>query len=288
MHKTIQSIIKSSSKILKLNGVQRARHESIIIVKNVLSKSYVDILTNGDREITLSQTKHIFSKVKQRTEGKPLSKIFGCKEFYSRNFFTSKHTLDPRPETELIVDVAKSFIQHSKKKNIKLLDLGTGSGCIIITLYLELYYLTKNLNFYGSDISKKALDVAKTNLKKFNLINKIRLIESNWFEKVNEKFDIIISNPPYIKKKEIRLLSKDILFDPIKSLDGGISGLKSYKKIASLTNLFLKKNGLVILEIGKDQLKSVEKIFFEKGFYRILKEKDLQCIDRIVVFKYKD
>ena len=137
------------------------------------------------------------------------------------------------------------------------------------------------------DISKKALLVAKKNLIKFNLIKKINLIQSNWFERLDNKFDLIISNPPYIKKNDLAKLSKEVLYDPLISLEGGGTGLRSYFKIAKEVNKYLKKDGFVILEIGIGQLKQVDNIFLNQGFRRILKEKDLQGIDRVVVYQYK-
>ena len=286
MKPTIESLIKQSSKLLKVYGFERPRHESIIIFKDILKKSYVDILSNSDLRISITKTNKILENLFKRLKGKPLSKISGVKEFYSRQFITSEDTLDPRPDTELIVDVVKNLSKDFTKNSINILDIGTGSGCIIITIILEL--MTKlNTRATALDISKKALLVAKKNLIKFNLEKKINLIESNWFEKLDNKFDLIISNPPYIKKNDLAKLSKEVRYDPLISLDGGSTGLRSYFKIAKEVNKHLKKDGFVILEIGIGQLKQVDNIFLNQGFRRILKEKDLQGIDRVVVYQYK-
>ena len=286
MKPTIESLIKQSSKLLKVYGFERPRHESIIIFKDILKKSYVDILSNSDLRISITETNKILENLFKRLKGKPLSKISGVKEFYSRQFITSEDTLDPRPDTELIVDVVKNLSKDFTKNSINILDIGTGSGCIIITIILEL--MTKlNTRATALDISKKALLVAKKNLIKFNLEKKINLIESNWFEKLDNKFDLIISNPPYIKKNDLAKLSKEVRYDPLISLDGGSTGLRSYFKIAKEVNKHLKKDGFVILEIGIGQLKQVDNIFLNQGFRRILKEKDLQGIDRVVVYQYK-
>ncbi len=286
MKPTIHSLMKQSSQFLKVYGFERPRHESVIIFKDILKKSYVDILSNSDLKISITKTNKILENLFKRLKGKPLSKISGLKEFYSRQFITSEDTLDPRPDTELIIDVVKNLSKDFKKKKINILDVGTGSACIIITITLELKSKL-NISSTGLDISKKALLVAKKNLIKFNLIKKINLIQSNWFERLDNKFDLIISNPPYIKKNDLAKLSKEVLYDPLISLEGGGTGLRSYFKIAKEVNKYLKKDGFVILEIGIGQLKQVDNIFLNQGFRRILKEKDLQGIDRVVVYQYK-
>ena len=286
MRPTIESLMKQSSKLLKVYGFKRPRHESVIIFKNILKKSYVDILSNNDLKLSVKKKNKILENLFQRLKGKPLSKIFGLKEFYSRQFITSEDTLDPRPDTELIVDVVKNLSKDFTKKKISILDVGTGSACIIITITLEL--ISKlNIRATGLDISKRALIVARKNLIKFNLNKKINLIQSDWFERLDNKFDLIISNPPYIKKNDLNKLSKEVLYDPLISLEGGLTGLRSYFKIAKEVHKYLKKDGLIILEIGIGQLKQVDNIFLKQGFRRILKEKDLQGIDRVVVYQYK-
>lgn len=286
MKPTIENLMKQSTKLLKVYGFERPRHESIIIFKNILKKSYLDILSNSDLKISISKKNKILENLFKRLKGKPLSKIFGVKEFYSRQFITSEDTLDPRPETELIIDTVKKLVKNYTKKKIKILDIGTGSACIIITLTLE---LMSKLNVHATalDISKRALLVAKKNLVKFNLNKKIKLLQSNWFESLDNKFDLIISNPPYIKKNDLTKLSKEVLHDPLISLEGGLTGLRSYFKIAKEVHKHIKNDGLIVLEIGIGQLKQVDDIFLNQGFKRILKEKDLQGIDRVVVYKYK-
>ena len=286
MKPTIESLLRQSSTLLQVYGFERPRHESVIILKDILKKSYIEILTNSNLKISILKTNKILENLFKRLRGKPLSKILGVKEFYSRQFVTSEDTLDPRPETELIVDVVKKLSKDFKKKKINILDVGTGSACIIITIILEL--MSKiNIRATGLDICEKALKIAKKNLIKFNLNKKVNLIKSDWFESLNNKFDLIISNPPYIKRNDLTKLSKDVLYDPLISLEGGLTGLRSYFKIAKEAHKHIKKGGFVILEIGLGQFKPVDKIFSNQGFKRILKEKDLQGIDRVVVYQYK-
>ena len=283
---TIESIMKQSTKFLRVYGFERPRHESVIIIKNILKKSYEDIVTSKDVKISLQARNKILENLFQRLKGKPLSKIFGLKEFYSRQFITSEETLDPRPETELIVDVVKDLLKGYKKNKINILDVGTGSACIIITITLELISRI-NIQATGLDISRNALRIARQKLIKFNLNKRINLIKSNWFECLHNKFDFVISNPPYIKINDLNNLGKELHFDPLISLEAGLTGLRSYIEIATGVHKHIKKDGFIILEIGKGQLKEVDKIFSNQGFRRILKEKDLQGIDRVVVYQYK-
>jgi len=286
MNIEIQKLLKTSSTHLQVNGVPRPKHESILIFKEILKKEYLEIMLDSNQRISSKKVKTILNKTFQRAKGKPLSKIFGKKEFFSNHFFTSIKTLDPRPETEHLIDVVINICKKLNSNDLDILDLGTGTGCIIITLFQE---LTKKFNLHAEavDISKDALKVARRNLDKFNLKNKIKLTLSNWFENINSKFDIIVSNPPYIQRKDISSLDKGVLYDPVISLDGGVKGLLGYQNIAEKAASFLKPNGYIVCEIGKNQLKSIDKIFIENKFERILKEKDLQGIDRIVVYKYK-
>jgi release factor glutamine methyltransferase len=283
---TIESIMKQSTKFLRVYGFERPRHESVIIIKNILKKSYEDIVISKDVKISLQARNKILENLFQRLKGKPLSKISGLKEFYSRQFITSEETLDPRPETELIVDVVKDLLKGYKKNKISILDVGTGSACIIITITLELISRI-NIQATGLDISRNALRIARKNLIKFNLNKRINLIKSNWFESLHNKFDFVISNPPYIKINDLNNLGKELHFDPLISLEAGLTGLRSYFEIAKGVHKHIKKDGFIILEIGKGQLKEVDKIFSNQGFRRILKEKDLQGIDRVVVYQYK-
>ena len=227
-----------------------------------------------------------YNLIEKRSAGNPIAYLTNKKFFWNYEFFITNDTLIPRPDTELIVDVVKKLSKDLTKKKINILDVGTGSACIIITITLELMS-TLNIRATGLDISKRALLVAKKNLIKFNLDKKINLIQSDWFKSLDEKFDLIVSNPPYVKKDDLAKLSKEVLYDPLISLEGGLTGLRSYFKIAKEVHKHLKKDGFVILEIGIGQLKQVDNIFLNQGFRRILKEKDLQGIDRVVVYQYK-
>lgn len=284
MDSSLENIIELGKKFLEQKGIINPRSEALLIVQNALNKSKLEILTNSKEKIPAEKKTIIKKKIFERSTGKPVSKIFGKKEFYSNNFFVNSNVLDPRPESELLVDVSKEILVRKKTKP-DILELGVGSGCIIISILLDLIEL--QIKGVGIDISNDALEIANINRRRFNIRN-LKLFQSDWFSNVQNKYDLIISNPPYVKKYEINSLKDEVKkFDPLIALDGGKYGLDSYKKIATKAKNYFKKGGMISLEIGLGQKESVDKIFNEFGYKKILEEKDLQDIYRVVVYKLK-
>mgnify|MGYP001352258248 CR=1 FL=1 len=280
------NLITIGKNFLEKKNVCRPRYESILLFSKINKIDFKDYYTNKKKGISKRQTKTFLKKIALRGMGKPLSKIIGKKEFYSREFFVNSQTLDPRPETELIIDLVKSM-EEKWTKPLKILDLGTGSGCIIISLYLELYQKISVLAD-ATDISIEALEIAKKNAKRHNIENKINFFKSNWFSNVKNKFDIIVSNPPYIKKSEIKSLPLEVKnFDPEVSLCGGGDGLNAYRRIAYEAKNYLKKNGFILVEVGSNQSRKVKKIFELQGFNSICTARDLLNKERVIIFKNK-
>jgi len=278
------NLIKIGKNFLEKKNIFRPKYESILLFSKVNKIDFNDYYVNKKKKISKRQTKIFLKKIALRGMGKPLSKIIGKKEFYSRDFFVNSLTLDPRPETELIIDLAKS-LEDKWSKPIRILDLGTGTGCIIISLYLELH---KKISLLAdaTDISVEALKIAKKNAKRHNIESKINFFKSNWFSNVKNKFDIIVSNPPYIKKSEISSLPPEVKkFDPKISLCGGCDGLNSYRRIADEAKNYLKKNGFILVEVGSGQIKKVKKIFEYNQFDTISVSKDLFGKERVIIFK---
>ena len=286
MNNLLKSLIYDGKKILSESGVKNAMDEARLIIKKTLKKTELEFITLQNKKISSKQSNLILHNFIERTKGKPISKIFGLKEFFSNEFIVNKHVLDPRPETELLVEWTIKNLFKIKDKKISLLELGVGSGCLIISILLS---LKKNkVSALAVDISNKALDIAGKNIKKFNLEKKLELKKSDWFSDIHEKFDIIISNPPYIKTSDIKNLDKEVKFyDPLIALNGGFSGLRCFERIATDAKFYLKQNGIILLEIGFGQINSVKKIFEEMGYKIFLKEKDLQGITRVVGFNLK-
>jgi release factor glutamine methyltransferase len=215
--------------------------------------------------------------IKRRSKHEPVAYIVGKKEFWSANFDVNYSTLVPRPETELLIYKIAAFF---KNKNINILDIGTGSGCILLSILKEL----KFSRGIGIDISPKAIETAKTNSKNLNLINraKFRVFDLNSY-KIG-KYDLIVSNPPYIPSRDIKNLSKDIIhFEPINALDGGVDGLDLIKKVIYKSNDLLKNKGLLALEIGHGHYKKVSKILINNGYREMSKEYDYNSNVRCII-----
>ncbi|MAI28573.1 MAG: protein-(glutamine-N5) methyltransferase, release factor-specific [Rickettsiales bacterium] len=279
------NLIKVGQNFLEKKNILRPKYESILLFSKINKVNFSNYFTNEKKKISKTQIKVFLKKIALRGMGKPLSKIIGKKEFYSREFFVNSQTLDPRPETELIIDLIKNF-EEKKSRPLNILDLGTGTGCIIITLYLEFKKKKINVTGNGIDISSHALDIAKKNASYHNVGSKINFFRSNWFSDIKDKFDIIVSNPPYIKQNEINSLPLEVKnFDPEISLCGGLDGLDSFKRIADNVRNYLKKDGFIFVEVGNNQSKEVKKIFERKQFTTIDVSKDLFNMERVIIFK---
>lgn len=258
----------------KLNSSLEAR----MLVKCVTGLSDADLITSDD-SIVMSdeQKKRLEDYVQQRLNGRPISKIIGIKEFYGRDFIVNDDVLDPRPDSELIVDVILK--NKSKDEDLKILDMGVGSGCLVLTLLSEF----PNTTAVGTDISSKALNIAKENAESLGVCERVCFIESNWFESVEGVFDIIVSNPPYIESNDIPNLSKEVTkYDPILALDGGEDGLNPYRVILPQVQRYLKKDGIVTLEHGKGQSSRIKRLVENAGLSDIEVHYDLGGHDRVI------
>ena len=225
-----------------------------------MNKQREKLLINLNQKVT-SQTIQSFNKlIKRRSAKEPIAYILEEKEFWSKNFFVNKNTLIPRPETELLVE---KVIKIFRNKNIHLLDIGTGSGCILLSILMEL----KNSSGIGVDISQKAIKNAVQNSTQHKLTERVKFYRKCFSKFNGSKFDLIVSNPPYIKKNDIKNLAVDIKkFEPKLALDGGNDGLDVIKKIIYKSRSILKYNGMLALEIGNEQYKKVSKILGKNKF----------------------
>ena len=252
--------IKIGSNLLKENKIPSYILDSEILLSKTLGKSREEILINLEKKITKKNISIFKTYLQRRSKNEPIAYILEEKEFWSKKFKVSKDTLIPRPETELLID---KLLKIYRGKKISILDIGTGSGCIIISL---LSSLTKSIGI-GVDISKNAISVAKNNAFKYKLSNKVKFFNKTIDDVFGKKFDLIVSNPPYIKRKDIKNLSDDIKkYEPRMALDGGNDGLDLIKKVIYKSKNILKINGLLALEIGNEQIKKVSKILIDNNF----------------------
>ena len=256
----VLEVIKTGSKLLKEKNISSYVLDTELLLSKSLNKSREELLINLDQNINKRELTNFNKYLIRRSNKEPIAYLLGEKEFWSKKFFVNKDTLIPRPETELLVE---KLVTIYKEKKITILDIGTGTGCIIASLLSEL----KNSTGTAVDISREAILVAKKNACKFKLSDRIRFLHKPFEELYGKKFDLIVSNPPYIKRMEIKNLSDDIKkFEPRMALDGGNDGLDLIKKVIYKSKEILKINGTLALEIGDEQIKKVSKILIDNKF----------------------
>lgn len=249
------------------------------IIQYRTNMDWGDIAAFPERKVASSSLILISDDISERLTGKPLSKIHGVKEFYGFDFYVSEDVLDPRPDTEIIVDIAVDKYKTYSPKRI--LDLGTGTGCLIITL-LKLF---PDAHGMAVDISSKALDIAGKNAEKYAVSERLTFIKSDWWDDIpeNQKFDLIISNPPYIREDVIPDLMPEVKkYDPILSLNGGKDGLQAYKQIFSQLFSYMNKDATALFEIGYDQGDDMTRLSKESGFTVNTLHRDLAGQPRVV------
>ena len=278
---TIKETIRKGMIILKTNNVTEPNIKSRLIMQFVLNKPREYLVVYDKEKLTLRQEVNYFKAIKKLCNGIPIQHITNRQEFMKMTFFVDENVLIPRPDTEILVE---EVIKIATKINAKkILDLCTGSGAIAISLAK---YIDKS-NITAVDISDKALNVAKLNAKNNEVEDRITFVESDLFKNLKkEKYDIIVSNPPYIKKEVLKKLDKEVQKEPKLALDGGYDGLDFYRKIINKAEEYLKFNGYLCFEIGYDQKEDVENLLKEQGKYiNITCKKDLCDNDRVVIAK---
>ena len=268
--------IRKASQILKNHNIHSYELDAQIILSDIMGVTREFLITNDYLTVSKRIKKKYDNAIKRRIKKEPVAYIIGKKEFWSQNFKVTSSTLVPRPETELLI---YNVIKYFKNKKINILDIGTGSGCILLTILKELQF-SRGI---GIDISAKAIKIAQENSKNLNLLNrsKFKTFDINSFN--IGKYDLIVSNPPYIPFKEIRNLTKDIInFEPIVALNGGKDGLDLIKKVIYKSTKLLKKGGLLAIEIGNKQYPKVSNLLKQLGFKEMSKihdyNRNVRCI----------
>lgn len=276
----ILELYKNSAKELEQQGILTSKLDVKILLSYLLNIDSKELIMYFNQHIEQKFINTFNHLLKRRLNREPIANIVNKKSFWSYDFFVNENVLTPRNDSEILIEAVLSNY-NNMQEGLKILDLGTGSGCLILSL-LKMY---KNASGLAIDISEKALKVARQNAENLK-INNIKFLKNNWNDNIEEKFDIIISNPPYIPTKEIKELEPEVnKFNPLLALDGGEDGLNCYRYLAKSLEKNLKENTKIFLEIGKNQEKDIEKIFNENGYELLKMYKDLAEINRILCFK---
>ena len=274
----IENILKEGIKILQKNKIANPQLDSEILLSNSIKRDKKYIILNPKEVLNSEQLGKFKSLIERRKKGEPIAYLINKKEFWKDEFFVNKDVLIPRPDSELIIEQVLKI--YSKDDQLQILDIGTGSGCILLSI------LKERSNFYGTgiDISKKSINVSKFNAKQLNLTNRVKFFHSSVDNFNNGKYDVIVSNPPYIEQLSLKYLEKDVVnFEPKLALSGGFDGFSKIRKVINKTNNLIKKNGKFILEIGFNQKNKVIKILKEEGFYVNKAIKDYGNNDRCII-----
>jgi release factor glutamine methyltransferase len=279
MSDTLRELIKQAGEHLAIQGIESAALDSRLLLQAVSGLKHEDIVADPGMVLPSDLIARFWYFVERRSKFEPVSRILGNREFYGRNFRLTPDVLDPRADTETLIDAA--LVLAKRERPFRILDLGTGSGVIVVTLLAEL----PEVMAVASDLSPAALEVAKGNAEALGVANRASFIQANWFSGVNGQFDLIASNPPYIPMGDIAGLADDVRdFDPPKALDGGPDGLEAYRRIARGAGGHLAPKGHVILEIGAGQENAVNDLFRGQGFVRKSCHFDLSGHVRCLVF----
>ena len=272
----LENTIKQASQLLKNKNIISHELDVQVILSDIMGVTRDFFIANSHINVSINTIKKFNHAIKRRINREPVAYIIGKKEFWSQDFTVNQATLVPRPETELLIYKVVDFF---KNKRINVLDIGTGSGCILLSILKELD-ISRGV---GIDISTKAIKTAQINSKNLNLFHqsKFKVFDISKFNV--GKYDLIVSNPPYIPSKDIKNLSKDIInYEPLVALNGGLDGLDLIRKVIYKSNSLLKRNGLLAIEIGFNQYLKVSSLLKQYGFREMSRQCDynhnVRCI----------
>ena len=274
----IQSALIEANKILAENNIKSSKLDSEILLSKVLEKDRKFIILNLHRPLDSTYYRKFKNLISQRSRRKPIAYLIGKKDFWKYEFYISDAVLIPRPETEIIIEETLRIFRHKTKLNV--LEIGIGSGCILLSILKE----KKNCKGVGIDISKKSVELSKINALKLDINDRVKFLKSDVDNFFYGKYDLIVSNPPYINKLSLKYLDKDILrYEPIQALEGGLDGFNVFNKIIKMSSILLKKGGKLVLEIGFDQKTEMLRILKKKNFFLNKTVRDYSGNDRCII-----
>ena len=274
----IFSALKKADKYLKINNIKSSRLDSEILLSKAINQDRKYIILNPKKKLSNKVFSCFKKLISQRSKGTPIAYLVEKKEFWKYEFKITENVLIPRPDTELIIEEALKVSKNKLK--LKVLDIGVGSGCIILSILKE----RKDFNGVGIDISQKSIGLSKLNSINLGVQNRVKFIKTDIDNFNHGKYDLVISNPPYIKKLDLKYLEKDIIkFEPKSALDGGLDGISEISSVINKSSELIKKNGKFLLEIASDQKKVVKRLLKNKGFYINKILRDYGNNDRCIV-----
>ncbi len=274
----IRSAIEKGFKILENSNIKSAKLDTEILMSKVFKQDRSYIVFNHDKMINQTMFDEFIDLIYQRSNGKPIAYLIEKKDFWNSEFKVSEDVLIPRPDSEIIIEQTLRLTKNKSQMNI--LDIGIGSGCLLLSI------LKERKDFYGTgiDICKKSINLCSFNSNKLGLTKKVKLYKSDIDNFNSGKYDLILSNPPYINKFDLQNLEKDVIgFEPKKALYGGLDGTSEIRKVINKSSELIKINGKLILEIAFDQREKVKKLLKKKGFYINQIIKDLAHNDRCII-----
>jgi release factor glutamine methyltransferase len=274
----IDAALKDATEQFQNVDPHTAGMDARILMQHLLKYDLAQLMLYRKQELNPDQITQWQDVVAQRLQHRPVAKITGEKEFYGAMFKTTNDTLDPRPDSETLIEQVL-LLYPDREQPLRILDLGTGTGCLLLTL-LRLYPQSGGI---GADLSPAALQVAQDNAYFHKLLERVDFLESNWFSAIRGSFDLIISNPPYIDHAALAQLDRSVKdHDPMLALDGGVDGLDPYRIITAQASQFLMPNGSLVVEIGFDQAEKTADLFNQAGFRNIIVQNDLGGNPRVV------
>ena len=280
---TLSELYRQTVDAFAAAGLDAPQEDARHLVSGVLGLTLTEMVTEGARVIDAIEMQAVAEAVERRKNREPVYRILGAREFYGLDFLLSPETLEPRPDTEILVEQCLPFLKRriAETGRARFVDLGTGTGAIAITLLSQ----CPEAEGVATDISEGALETARGNALINGVADRLALKQGSWFEAIDGRFDMIVSNPPYIVSNEIAALQPEVRdFDPLAALDGGESGLDAYRAIAAGAGDHLTEGGIVALEIGAEQKTAVTRVFVEAGFKLSVAAKDLGGNDRALIF----
>jgi release factor glutamine methyltransferase len=283
MSETLDRLLAESRDRLKAAGLDGAAVDARHLISGLLGLSLAGLMARGGEPVSPADAARIRAAVERRVAREPVYRILGEREFHGLTFTLSKETLEPRPDTETLVDCLIPHVRRiaASKGSCRLIDLGTGTGAICLALLAAVL----DARGLGTDISEDALATARENAKRNGLAERFQSLRSDWFEAVEGRFDIIVSNPPYIRSNVVAELEPEVrYYDPAAALDGGNDGLDAYRAIALHAGRHLEPDGVIGLEIGFDQKQAVAALFETQGFCLLESSKDFGGNDRVLIF----